>query len=209
MGQNTQPRQPGEKFKEPQSSFGYLRRQKWTDAIAALATRLKTGQATSASVVTAVTSFSAQPDKPRTITVTPGGTTADVPAGDVTIVGTNIRNEAITDVVTFAANASTVGETTKAFKTVTSVTFPVQDGAAATYDIGVGDKLGLDRCMQGNEVLRATIDGVIEGTLPTVTFHATDVSKNTIDTNTAYNGSRDVVALYVSTERTSNNGTTV
>lgn len=195
-------------FDEIQVAQGYLRRQKWTDPVAVSATRLKTAQATSSSVVTVVSSFTAQPDFARLITVTPGGTTADVPAGDVTIVGTNIRGEAITDTITFAANASTVGTTTKAFKTVTSVTFPVQDGAAATYGIGVSDAMGLDRCMSEAAVVDAYIDGVRETTAATVTFHATDVSKNTVDPNTALNASRDLVVSYISTDTTSKAGTT-
>jgi hypothetical protein len=191
-----------------QSSHGYLRRQPWTNAIATSATRLKTAQATSSSVTTTVTSFSAQPDFARKITVTPGGTTADVPAGDVTITGTNIRGEVISDTITFAANASTVGATTKAFKTVTSVLFPIQDGSAATYDIGVNDALGLDRCMSEAAVIDAYVDGVRETTAATVTYDSTDVSKNTVDTNTALNAARDIVVSFISTEITDKKGST-
>jgi len=206
-------RQPGQKFLktisgEVQSAFGYLRRQAWTNAIAVDADRILNDQATSSSVVTVVTSYLAQPDFARKVSITPGGTTADVPAGDVTIVGTNIRDEAITDVITFAANATAVGSTLKAFKTVTSITFPVQDGAAATYDVGVIDALGLDRCMSANEVLRATMGGTIETTLPTVTFHVTDVSKNTVDPNTALDATVDLAVVYIATELTSKKQTT-
>lgn len=195
-------------YREVQSAFGYFRRQKISNAVVAATTRLKTGQATSASAITTVSSFTLQPDVPRTIGITPGGTTADVPAGDVTVNGTNIRGETISDTITFAANASTIGSTTKAFKTVTSVVFPIQDGAGATYDIGVNDKLGLDRCMEGDEVLYVTVDGVWETTRPTVTAHATDVSKNTIDPNATLNGAKDLVVGFMSVERTAKNGST-
>ena len=193
---------------EIQSSFGYIRRQTWTNAIATLLTRLKTNQATSNSVITTVTSFTAQPDFARQISVDPGGTTASVPAGDVTVTGTNIRDEVISDVVTFEANATAAGYTTKAFKTVTSVVFPIQDGAGATYDSGINDALGLDRCMSANEVLRATMDGTIEATLPTVTYHATDVSKNTVTPNTALNAALDLRVVYIATEKTGSVSTT-
>ena len=87
------PRDPADQLKqvvgERQSAFGYFRRQKISNPIAALATRLKTAQATSNSVTTTVTSFTAQPDVPRIVSVTPGGTTNDVPAGDVTVNGKN------------------------------------------------------------------------------------------------------------------------
>lgn len=190
------------------SEKGYMRRQAWTNPIAVTATRLKTAQATSNSVVTAVTSFSAQPDFARKITVTPGGTTADVPAGDVTIVGTNIRGESITDTITFAANASAAGATLKAFKTVTSVTFPIQDGAAATYGIGVNDALGLDRCMSEASVIDAYASGTRETTAATVTFDASDVSKNTVDLNTALDATVDPSVIFISTEVTTKSGST-
>jgi hypothetical protein len=195
-------------FSDIQNANGALRRQKWTDAVATSATRLKTAQATSASVTTAVTSFTAQPDFARKIRVTPGGTTADVPTGDVTIVGTNIRDEALTDTVTFAANDTGAQDTTKAFKTVTSVTFPIQDGASATYGIGVSDALGLDRCMSEAAVIDVYANGVRETTAATVTYDSSDVSKNTVDPNTALNASIDFVAIFVATELTAKSGST-
>lgn len=195
-------------FKDsPQVASGYLRVQRWTNPLAASATRLKTNQATSNSATTVVTSFTAQPDFARKITITPGGTTADVPAGDVTIVGTNIRGESITDVITFAANASTLGSTAKAFKTVTSITFPIQDGGAATYNIGISDALGLDRCMREAAVLDAYADGVRETTAATVTFDSDEVEKNTVDLNTALNAAVDVAVAFIATELTNKAGT--
>jgi len=201
------PRSPWEKYQEGQSSFGYLRRQAWTNALALVTTRLTTAQATSAAITT-VTTFTAQPDFARLITILPGGTTADVKAGDYVITGTNIRNEVISDTLVFADNATAAQTSIKAFKTVTSIVYPVQDGTAATFAVGMSDALGLDRAMAGNEVLRATIDGVIETTLPTVTFHATDVSRNTVDPNTALNDAKDLVVVYISTEKTKKLGTT-
>lgn len=190
------------------SENGYLRRQKFTNALAASATRLKSAQATSSSTTTVVTSFSAQPDFARRIIVTPGGTTADVPAGDVTVVGTNIRGDVISEALTFAANASAALTTNKAFKTVTSVTFPIQDGSAATYNIGTTDALGLDRCMSEAAVLDAYVDGTRETTAATVTYDATDVSKNTVDPNTALDGSKDLVVIFVPTEVSGSTATT-
>ena len=120
----------------------------------------KRGVATSASATTEVTSFYNQPDVPRTVVITPGGTTADVPAGAVTIVGTDIGDNALTDTITFAANASSAGTSAAAFKTITSVTFPIQDGAGATYDIGWGDAIGLPCIPATTEhVFLATFDG--------------------------------------------------
>lgn len=193
---------------EMQSANGYLRRQAWTNPVATDADRLLNDQATSNSEETVVTSFLAQPDFARKITITPGGTTNDVPAGDVEIVGTNIRDEVITDTITFAANASSAGATSKAFKTVTSITFPVQDGAGATYDVGVNDALGLDRCMSEASVVAAYASGTREGTHPTVTFDADEVEKNTVDLNTALDASVDPSVYFLATEVTTKVGST-
>lgn len=195
-------------YDEVQISNGYIRRQKWTNAAALSLTAMKTGQATSSSAITTVTTFDAQPDFPRCISVDPGGTTADVPAGDVTVTGTNIRGETITSTITFAANATAAIATTKAFKTVTSVVFPIQDGAAATYDIGYTDALGLDRCMSEASVIDVYADGVRETTAATVTFSATDVALNTINPNTALDASADFTAVFVATELTTKVGST-
>lgn len=183
------------------STAGYLRRQKWTAPIAVSATALKALTASSASVVTNITP-TAQPDFARIISVTPGGTTADVKAGSYVLTGTDIRGNAITDTLTFADNDTVKQVSIKAFKTVTNLLVPIQDGAGATFSIGVEDGLGLDRCMSEAAVTNAYIDGVRETTAATVTFHATDISKNTVDPNTALNAAKNLTAIYVSTETT-------
>ncbi len=185
---------------EVQSKKGYYFQDSWTDTATASTTLLKTGQATSASVTTTMTTFSAQPDVARNLVITPGGTTADVPAGDVVVTGTNIRGDVITENFTFAANASTATTGSKAFKTVTSVQFPIQDGAAATYDIGTGVKLGLSRKMNADNYLNGSVDGTFETTRATVAFSNSAVDSNTVTFNTAPNGSRDHKANYISHE---------
>jgi hypothetical protein len=185
---------------EVQAVKGYVTQDSWTNTATASATLLKTGQATSASATTTVTTFAAQPDVARNIVITPGGTTADVPAGDVVVTGTNIRGATITENFTFAANASAATTGSKAFKTVTSVVFPVQDGAAATYDIGTGVKLGLSRTMNADNYINGSVDGTYETTRATVAFSATAVESNTVTFNTAPNASRDQKANYISHE---------
>src|SRR4051794_5122236 len=90
-----------QQFDDIQSAKGAVRRQAWTDAIAVSATALKALTATSASVTTTIIP-TAQPDYARKISVTPGGTTADVAAGSYVLTGTNIRDEIITDTLTFS-----------------------------------------------------------------------------------------------------------
>lgn len=193
---------------EQQYAGGYIHRQKWTDAATASATLLKSGQATSNSATTTVTTFSAQPDFPRNLVITPGGTTTSVPAGDITVTGTNIRGAVITEAFTLTADQSAAQTGNKAFKTVTSVVFPVQDGTGATYSIGTGVKLGLDRKLAEASVIDAFIDGTRETTAATVAFSASAVESNTVTTNTAPNGSRDIVVYTITTETTAETGTT-
>jgi hypothetical protein len=170
------------------------------DLAAADTNDILAAQATSASVTTTVTSFLAQPAVPRNIVITPGGTTGDVPAGDITVTGTNIKGEAISETFTLSANQSSASTGSKAFATVTSIVFPVQDGAGATYDVGFGVKIGLPTTMPAASVIDCYVDGVRESTAATVAFSTTAVESNTVQTNTAPNGSRDFIILYIPNE---------
>lgn len=99
-----------------------------------------TGSDSGATVVN--TGFT-NPDVPRNLVITPGGTTADVAAGNIVVTGTNVEGKVITESFAFLANATDPTVGAKAFKTVTSVSIPQQDGAAATFIIGTGTKLGI------------------------------------------------------------------
>lgn len=182
------------------TSKGYIRRQSIVNAILADDDRLKNDQASSASVTTTVTTFLAQPDVPRNITITPGGTTASVKAANIVVTGTNIRDEVISENILMTENGSSLVSGLKAFKTVTSISIPAQDGAGATFDIGVGDVLGLDRCMDGDNVILVTADGVYETTRPTVVFDTNEVEKNTLNPNVTLDASVDLIVYFISTE---------
>jgi hypothetical protein len=183
-----------------QSPNGYLVTDEWVDVALASATALSTATATSASATTTVTTFTAQPDFPRNIVITPGGTTASVPAGDVVVTGTNIRGEVITENFTFAADASTATTGTKAFKTVTSIVYPIQDGAGATYNVGTGAKLGLSRKMKADNVMSGSANGTYEATRPVGVYSTSAIESNIITFTTAFDGSKDMRANYVSHE---------
>lgn len=153
---------------------------------------------TSTTATTTVSSFLNQPDVCRALSITPGGTTADVPAGDITINGTNYWNDSISEAFTLAANQTTIAHGTKAFCSVTSIVFPAQDGADATYDVGVNDVLGLKRCMDNTGALIYTaFDGVYESTRATITSHATTIELNTIDINGTLDGAKDINAYFM------------
>ena len=179
-----------------------LERQDFGTPIATIATRVLNGVAgpTSASALN-VTSFAAQPDVPRNLTVTPGGTTADVNACVITISGTNFLGKAITETFTFTAAQSTAVTGNKAFKTVTQVAFPAdceQGTFAATWSVGVGEKIGLKRCMENaGGWFHSVAAGVKETTAATVTASASDVSLNTADFNGSMNGSKQFIGYFV------------
>jgi hypothetical protein len=147
---------------------------------------------TSAAVVT-LTSFLAQPDVPRNIVITPGATTGDVESCVIVVSGTNIFNAAITENFTFAADASSAQTGAKAFKTVSSVVFPANcesGGFNASWTIGIGEKIGLNRCMANNgSIVQTNVGGAKETTFPTVVSDSDEVEKNTADFNGTMNGS--------------------
>lgn len=145
-------------------------------------------------ITTAITN----PPAPRNITATSGGTAGDIKAIAVTIAGTNAKGEAISEVLpVFTEDSATTVVGAKAFATVTSITVPAHDGTGATTEIGFGDKLGLpDYLSDAADVLYASFGGVKEATPPTVVADADELEKNTVDLNTALDGTAvDVVYL--------------
>jgi len=152
--------------------------------------------ATSAAAVT-VSSFLAQPDVARNIVVTPTGTTNDVAAGNVVVNGTNIRGQAISETFAFLANATGAVTGTKAFKTVTSIVFPGEDSPfGATWDVGWGNKLGLDKCMDSaGFMVKAFISGTAETV--TVTSSATAIESNGVTPTNVPNAARVYELLFI------------
>jgi hypothetical protein len=93
---------------------------------------------------TTVTTAITNPDIPRNLIVKPGGTAADVKASsEIVITGTNVEGKTITETFTTVENDVTALVGSKAFKTVTSIVIPGQDGTGATFSVGIGNKLGI------------------------------------------------------------------
>jgi len=144
-------------------------------------------------VTTAITN----PDNPRNITATSGGTSADIKAVQVIITGTNIYGEPLTETLpVFTVNSPTTVVGNKAFATVTSILIPAHDGTGATTAIGTGSKLGLPVKLSRNTVVAAFLGGVKEGTAPTVATSSTLHSANTVTLNSALNSSDVIVDYY-------------
>lgn len=172
-----------------------------TTPIVATTNYIKTTYAgpTSAAALT-LTTFTHQPDVPRNITITPTGTTGDVESCVIVVSGTDIFGHSISENFTFAADASTVQTGTKAFKTVTSVLWPAScesGGFAATWIIGVGSALGLNRCLAvAGDVGHATLGGVKEATAPTIAANASVVASNTATLSGTLDGTKTVQLLF-------------
>jgi hypothetical protein len=176
--------------------------QAFTDLAAAAADNALDGvDGPSSAAAVQITSFDAQPDAPRNVYITPGGTTAHVAACTVTVTGTNINDEVITEDLAFAENASTATTGSKAFKSITSVDFPADcedTSFAATWDMGYGEKIGLKRCMdQAGHLVFTTVAGAYEATRATVAADASNVEGNTLDFNGTMNGSNDFEAFFI------------
>lgn len=179
-----------------------LEKQNFGAPIAAIATRVLNANAgnTSTSAVT-VSTFAAQPDVARNLVITPGGTTADVAACTITVNGTNYFNKVISETFTFTNDQSTAVVGNKAFKSVTSVVFPAncEDGTfAATWSVGVGEKIGLKSCMDNaGDWFQSLVAGAFEATRATVAVSATDISLNTADFAGTMNGSNAFIGYFV------------
>lgn len=170
-------------------------------SVSFVATDLKRPAAAGVEVIAAVTgsgsgvvsqSASVALDVPRNLVITPGGTTADVAASSITITGTNVEGKVITEDFAFLANATdpTVGN--KAFKTVTGISIPQQDGAAATFAVTTGAKLGIGMRNLSSmpiKVLTRSAAGVeaLEDAAASA-FSSSAVESNTVTTTTTMDG---------------------
>ena len=126
-------------------------------------------------------------DVPRNVIVQPKTNTGDVAAGNVVLVGTDGAGASITENLAFLENATDATVSLAAYSTIVSVTWPAQDGATATWDVGFADVLGMPFIFQGvvaPNPVRTILNGVVEGTAPAIIANAA-LSKNTIDLNSA------------------------
>lgn len=150
--------------------------------------------ANASSVVTTVSTFAAQPDIARNLIIVPAGSSTNFKACLIAINGLDYLGHAIEEDFTFGAAQSAQVVGLKAFASVTSVVFPstcVQSPFGASVSLGVGNKLGLKRCMdQKGYIFHAVTDGTKDATAPTMTVDASVVSLNGAVFTSAPNASR-------------------
>lgn len=185
-----------------QHLFGYTETHKKvsaadTDAVHAAITA-------SASATTEVDSGFTDPDVPRVISVTSGGTAADIATCTVTVTGRNVEGKEISETFAFSANTAETKTGTKAFKRVTSISIPAQDGAAATFSVGTGAALGLNhKLTSGKVTIQVFQDTAVDGSNPTAqaapsasTVDGDEVEKNTVTPATTPDGSTFLTIVY-------------
>jgi hypothetical protein len=144
---------------------------------------------------TTVTTFLSQPDFPRVISITGNQTQAKT----VTITGTDIRGNVITDTITLNNGATVDG--IKAFKTITSILLPSRTAGGDTVSIGISDSLGLEMIPYIAVAISAHHGATLEGTLPSVTRHATDISQCLANFNSACGADHDQHIVFYTADR--------
>ncbi len=136
------------------------------------------------------TTMIAQPPQARQLTFTPS---ASADAGNITVVGTDIEDNPITDsIATSTTNAVT---SAKAFKTVTSVTYPKDDGGI-TWDAGWNEALGLPLKLAEAPFYLEKFNGVVDfSTNGTFSVSSTDLAKNFFDPHGDLDGAKALQLL--------------
>ena len=138
-----------------------------------------------------ITTEITNPAVPRNISATAGGTGTDIKAIQVIIDGTNFLDAAISETLpVFTVDTAGTVEGAKAFKTVTKITIPAHDGTGATTAIGWGDKLGLPYARGIYSCIDTFLDEALESTPPAITTDADDIESNTIDLDSALDGTK-------------------
>jgi hypothetical protein len=143
-----------------------------------------------------VTTGLTNPAIPRTLQVV---FTALWDGGDVTIIGTDQFDAAVTETILNIPGSTAEG--VKVFKTVTSISNSLTGaGGGLTATVQTGEKLGLSALPSGPGSI-ATCDGVIDEADLNTTYGSVDFA-------TAPNGSRAYVVTYASTHTHSGTGLT-
>lgn len=147
---------------------------------------------------TTFSSFLAQPDFPRNIVITPGGSTSKVGAGTAVVSGTNIYGKSISENFTISSTQNSATTGAKAFASVSSVSFPATTGGNVNVNVGVGSKLGLIRCVNNaGDYVFSELNGVYDATRGTLAVSSSAVESNTFSPNGAMDGAKNVDLFYV------------
>jgi hypothetical protein len=120
-----------------ETTGAYTHHKKKISNAAAAAVLASTAGSTSAQVITAGIT---QPDVPRVLAVTVGGSGES--AGTITITGYNVEGKLISDNIAYTTTGQVTGSLV--FRLVSSITLPGALGASATVTVDTTNKIGLN-----------------------------------------------------------------
>lgn len=140
-----------------------------------------------------VEAFDGELDVPRQVAVVASEGATSIEENDtVTIYGTNIADEPISEVLKFAAEQSTAKNTDQAFKTVTKVIIG-ESADGVKFNVGWTDVLGLPFKLAATEKMALEYGaGALKTTAGTFAVDASVLGKNTYAPNTTLNGTNTV-----------------
>lgn len=136
--------------------------------------------------------LAAQPPTPRVLSIT-GDAAGSV--GDVVITGTDAAGAVLTETITGIGANAVLG--TKAFATITSIVFPIGDGAS-TISVGISDKFGIPYKLPNDGSVLVILNGGTATTCAaTSNFSTTVLADNFIDPTAALAAARIDVYMLV------------
>lgn len=175
-----------------------LEHDSWTNALGSSASYVLSGSSVSSSVANLYSSFTNQPDFARNLTLTPTGTTNNVAAGTAVVSGKNIFGRSISENFAITSTQSTATTGAKAFKSISSISFPLASGSGVTLNVGIGVKLGARRCMDNaGEYVQSIFNSIYESTRGTAVASATAIESNTFQPNGSLDGTKNLEFLYM------------
>ena len=137
-----------------ETTGGYTYHKKKVSAATAAAVLASTaGAATKQTITAGIT----QPDVPRVLAITIGG--SGYSSDSILINGVNVEGKPITDTIAYTTNAQVVGKLV--FKRVTSVVIPSTSGTSATVTIDTSAKIGLNQRLVPNYSTIVCISGTV------------------------------------------------
>jgi hypothetical protein len=146
---------------------------------------------------------------PRNVTVTVAGSgTPGHAHTSVTITGTDIDGNALTETIAGLAGGAATYAGAKAFRTVTGLAWAAGTGVGATIRVGFANVFGLPRTKERNgkpALVREIMDGAPAATAGTLVAKATGAPWGTWSPNTAPDAAHDYV-LYLEREIASGQG---
>jgi len=140
-----------------------------------------------------VEAFDGELDVPRQVAVVASEGATSIEKDDtVTIYGTNIAGEPISEVLKFEADQSATEVTAQAFKTVTKVIIG-ESAVGVKFNVGWTDVLGLPFKLAATEKMALEYGaGALKTTAGTFTVDASVLGKNTYAPNTTLDASNTV-----------------